>query len=63
MYDEYVIICEATNKYIKEPYHTWDDQTKKLSQAVIFDSEEQAREYMMFHFMIEPAYRLEQLGE
>ena len=61
MYDEYVVICVATNKYIKEPYHTWDDQTKKLSQAIIFDSEEQAREYMLFHFMIEPAYRLVKL--
>ena len=61
MYDEYVIICESTNKYIKEPYHTWDDQTKKLSQAVIFDNEVEAREYMLFHFMIEPAYRLEKL--
>lgn len=61
MYDEYVIICEATNKYIKEPYHTWDDQTKKLSQAIIFDSEQVGRDYMIEHFMIEPAYRLEKL--
>ena len=63
MYDEYVIVCVTTNKYIKEPYHNWDDQTTKLSQAVIFDSEVEAREYMMFHFMIEQAYRLEKLGE
>jgi len=61
MYDEYVIICEATNKYIKEPYHTWDDQTKKLSKAVIFDSDVEAREYMLLHFMIEPTYRLVKL--
>lgn len=59
--DEYVIVCDVTGKYVQDKYSTWDDQTKKLSQAVIFDSEEQAREYMMFHFMIEPAYRLEKL--
>lgn len=61
MYDEYVIICEATNKYVKKPYHIWDDQTKKLSQAVIFESEQAGRDYMLWHFMVEPAYRLEKL--
>jgi len=59
--DEYVIVCDVTVKYVQDKYSTWGDQTKKLSQAIIFDSEEQAREYMLFHFMIEPAYRLVKL--
>ena len=59
--DEYVIVCDVTGKYVQDKYSTWDDQTKKLSQAVIFESEQAGRDYMLWHFMIEPAYRLEKL--
>lgn len=63
-YTNYIILYEVEGKYLTADYATGnysDGFTKKMSRAIIFDNETQAKEWWGSKLLCEPLFKIKEI--